>query len=169
MKKNIQTPKISILIRAFNESKWINICLKKINEQSIKPFEIIVVDNNSSDGTIEIIKKFYKKTKIYKYNQNYAPGKMLNFGMSKCKGDYVLVISAHCIPCDNFLIKNLVMHLEKDTRICASYARQVSLNFSDDLTIRDLMLTYGSESKLQKTDPQFNNACSIIRKNEWKN
>tara|TARA_B100000787_G_scaffold159998_1_gene138681 strand:+ start:9970 stop:11241 length:1272 start_codon:yes stop_codon:yes gene_type:complete len=169
MKKNIKTPKISILIRAFNESKWINICLKKINEQSIKPFEIIVVDNNSSDGTIEIIKKFYKKTKIYKYNHNYAPGKMLNFGMSKCKGDYVLVISAHCIPCDNFLIKNLVMHLEKDTRICASYARQVSLNFSDDLTIRDLMLTYGSESKLQKTDPQFNNACSIIRKNEWKN
>ena len=169
MRKNIQTPKISVLIRTFNESKWINICLKKINEQSIKPFEVIVIDNNSSDGTIEIIKKFYKKTKIYKYNQNYAPGKMLNFGMSKCKGDYVLVISAHCIPCDNFLIKNLVMYLEKDTRICASYARQVSLNFSDDLTIRDLMLTYASESKLQKTDPQFNNACSIIRKDEWKN
>ena len=38
-----------------------------------------------------------------------------------------------------------------------------------DLTVRDLMLTYGSESKLQKTDPQFNNACSIIRKTEWKN
>ena len=36
MKKNIKTPKISILIRTFNESKWINICLKKINEQIIK-------------------------------------------------------------------------------------------------------------------------------------
>jgi rhamnosyltransferase len=169
MKKKINIPKISVLIRAFNESKWINICLKKISEQSIKPLEIIVVDNKSNDGTVEIIKKFYKKVKVYKYNQNYAPGKMLNFSMSKCKGDYVLVISAHCIPCDNFLIENLVANLENNFKICASYARQVSLNFSDDLTIRDLMLTYGSESKLQKTDPQFNNACSIIRKSEWKN
>tara|TARA_X000000950_G_scaffold209597_1_gene252059 strand:- start:12234 stop:13505 length:1272 start_codon:yes stop_codon:yes gene_type:complete len=169
MKKKINIPKISVLIRAFNESKWINICLKKISEQSIKPLEIVVVDNKSNDGTVEIIKKFYKKVRIYTYNQNYAPGKMLNFGMSKCKGDYVLIISAHCIPCDNFLIKNLVTNLENNLKICASYARQVSLNFSDDLTIRDLMLTYGSENKLQKTDPQFNNACSIIRKSEWKN
>ena len=61
MKKKINIPKVSVLIRAFNESKWINICLKKISEQNIKPLEIIVVDNKSNDGTIEIIKKFYKK------------------------------------------------------------------------------------------------------------
>lgn len=169
MKKKINKPKISVLIRTFNESKWINICLKKISEQSIKPLEIIVIDNKSDDGTVEIIKKYYKAVRIFTYNQDYAPGKMLNFGISKCKGDYVLIISAHCIPCDNFLIENLVKNLEYNQKICASYARQVSLNFSDDLTIRDLMLTYGSESKLQKTDPQFNNACSIIRKSEWKN
>ena len=53
-------------------------------------------------------------------------------------------------------------------KICASYTRQTSLNFSDDLTIRDLMLTYGVENRLQKTDPQFNNACSMIKKSEWK-
>lgn len=167
MKKKL--PKISVLIRAFNESKWINICLKKIYEQNLKPFEVIVVNNNSNDGTVEIIKKFYKKTKIYNYNHEYTPGKMLNFGISKSKGDYILIISAHCIPCDNFLIENLVTKLIQNPKICASYARQVSLNFSDELTIRDLMLTYGSESKIQKADPQFNNACSIIRKSEWKN
>ncbi len=169
MEKKSNSPKISVLIRAYNESKWINICLKKLNEQSIKPIEIIVVDNNSTDGTIAITKNFYKKTKVYKYNHSYTPGKMLNYGMSKCKGDYVLIISAHCIPCDNYLIENLIESLIKNTKICAAYARQVSLNFSDDLTVRDLMLTYGSESKIQKTDPQFNNACSIIKKSEWKN
>ena len=114
MKKNIKTPKISILIRAFNESKWINICLKKINEQSIKPFEIIVVDNNSNDGTIEIIKKFYKKTKIYKYNQNYAPGKMLNFGMSKCKGDYILITFPYAaLTISILLLPDINWHMTK--------------------------------------------------------
>ncbi len=163
-----QSPKVSILIRCFNESKWINLCIKKILNQTIKPFEIVVIDNKSNDGTIEIAKNFNKKVKIFKFNNNYTPGKMLNFGFSKCKGDYILVLSAHCIPCDQYLIENLLIQLKKNFQICASYARQVSLNFSDDLTVRDLMLTYGSESKLQKTDPQFNNACSMIRRNEWK-
>ena len=150
--------KVSVLIRCYNESKWINLCIRKILSQTIKPFEILVLDNNSSDGTDIIAKKDKKKVKYIKYKENYIPGKMLNFGMSKCKGEYVLVISAHCIPCDNLLIENLVTSLKNNLKICASYARQVSLNFSDDLTIRDLMLTYGSESKLQKIDPQFNNA-----------
>jgi len=164
-----QSPKISVLIRCYNESKWINLCIKKLLNQTIKPFEIVVIDNKSDDGTIEIAKNLYKKIKIHKFNQNYTPGKMINYGVSKCKGDYILIISAHCIPCNNHLIKNLSDQLNKNFQICASYARQVSLNFSDDLTVRDLMLTYGSESKLQKTDPQFNNACSMIRKTEWKN
>ena len=166
MKKKI---KISVLIRSFNESKWIGICLNKIKQQSIKPYEVLLIDNNSIDGTIEIAKSFNKKIKVHRYKENYTPGKMLNFGMAKCSGDYVLILSAHCIPCDDYLIENLIKHLKDDPQICASYARQVSLGFSDDLTVRDLMLTYGSESKLQKTDPQFNNACSIIRKSEWMN
>ena len=166
--KSFKSPKVSVLIRCYNESKWINLCLKKLLEQTINPFEIVLVDNKSDDGTVEIANNFYKKIKTFRFNQKYTPGKMLNFGISKCKGDFILIISAHCIPCDNNLIKNLLIGLNKNSQICASYARQVSLNFSDDLTIRDLMLTYGSESKLQKTDPQFNNACSMIRKSEWR-
>jgi len=161
--------KVSVLIRSFNESKWIGICLNKINQQNIKPYEILLIDNQSTDGTIEIAKSYYNKIKIHNYNKVYTPGKMLNFGIEKCKGDYILIISAHCIPCDNYLIDNLTKQLVINKQICASYARQVSLSFSDDLTVRDLMLTYGSESLIQKRNPQFNNACSIIKKSEWKN
>ena len=56
-----QSPKVSILIRCFNESKWINLCIKRILNQTIKPFEIIVIDNKSNDGTIEIAKNFNQK------------------------------------------------------------------------------------------------------------
>ena len=55
---SINLPKVSVLIRAYNESKWINMCLKKLNEQTIQPKEIIVLDNNSTDGTAVITKKF---------------------------------------------------------------------------------------------------------------
>lgn len=165
----VSEPKISILIRSYNEAKWIRICIQNLLTQTIRPFEILLIDNNSNDGTIEIAKKNFSKIKIYKFNKKYTPGGMLNFGMKKTKGNLVLILSAHCIPCDSNLIKNLIKPFKSNKEICGTYARQVSLNFSDDLTIRDLMLTYGTESKLQKNDPQFNNACSLIKKTEWIN
>ena len=47
---------VSIVIRTFNESKYINICLKAIEKQNYKNYEIIVVDSGSSDDTIPKIK-----------------------------------------------------------------------------------------------------------------
>ena len=55
--KNI---KVSVIIRTFNESKWISLCVKKLVEQSIKPSEIILIDNNSFDGTKRVAKSISK-------------------------------------------------------------------------------------------------------------
>lgn len=164
IKKN---PKISVLIRSFNEGKWIRLCLKKIQQQTIKPLEVIIIDNNSLDGTIDLAKNTLKNVKFFSYTKKYVPGQMLNYGISKCKGDFILILSAHCIPKDNNLIRYLIDPLLENNKICASYGRQMPLNFSDDLAIRDLILTYGTESRIQKNDSQFNNACSLIRKIEW--
>ena len=159
--------KISVLIRSFNEAKWIGLCLKKINDQSIKPDEIVIIDTGSTDGTKDIA-KLCKSIKIYQYNKNYLPGKVLNFGISKTKNEFVLILSAHCIAYDKFLLENLVKPIKDNNKISASYARQIPLNFSDSSTTRDLMMIYGPESKLQKNDPSFNNACSLIKKKNWK-
>ena len=61
--KNI---KVSVIIRTFNESKWISLCVKKLVEQSIKPSEIILIDNNSFDGTKRVAKSISKKLKVQK-------------------------------------------------------------------------------------------------------
>jgi glycosyltransferase involved in cell wall biosynthesis len=101
--------KISVLIRSYNESKWIGMCLENIMEQTVKPFEVLLIDNKSNDGTIELAKNTYKNIRIYKYNKNYTPGGMLNFGIEKTKSNYILIISAHCIPFDKNVIKNLLI------------------------------------------------------------
>ena len=165
MKKN--NSKISVVIRAHNEARWIKQCINRLNEQSILPDEIIVIDNNSTDGTVEICKGF-KKIKIFKYVDKYIPGKMLNYGISKAKNNFVLILSAHTIPYNKYFIENLLKPLLTDKKIVASYSRQIPLDISDPLTVRDLMIAYGPESRLQKTDPQFNNASSLIIKKEWK-
>ena len=46
-------PKISIIIRTKNEERWILKCLDQIKKQTFKGYEIILVDNNSTDKTVE--------------------------------------------------------------------------------------------------------------------
>lgn len=164
--KKIKNPKVSVVIRSYNESKWIKECLDQLYNQSIKPNEILLIDNCSTDGTVQICKK-YKQVKIFNYKKKYFPGKMLNFGISKTKNSLILILSAHCIPYDKYFIQKLVEPLIKNTNIFAVYSRQIPLELSDPLTTRDLMITYGPESKLQKIDPQFNNASSLILKDVW--
>ena len=58
---------VSIIVRTKNESFWIGKCLHEINNQIYKNYEIIVVDNSSTDQTLRIVKNNFPKVKIIKY------------------------------------------------------------------------------------------------------
>ena len=75
--------KISVIIRTFNEARWINYCITSLEKQTVKPDEIIVVDNGSTDGTIHILKNI-KNIKVLNFKK-YYPEKMLNYAINKSK------------------------------------------------------------------------------------
>ncbi len=97
----------SILIRTKNEERWIGHAIQSILDNISKP-EIIIVDNNSTDKTLDIVKHFvedplldskskrYTNIKIFNI-QNYSPGRSINLGVKKCSRKYILILSAHCI------------------------------------------------------------------------
>ena len=84
-------PLVSIIIRTKNEERWIKLCLDKIFEQTYKNFEIIIVDNYSTDKTLQKIKD-YKINKIIKIRK-YLPGKAINLGIKNSNGKYIVIIS----------------------------------------------------------------------------
>ena len=51
-------PKISIIIRTKNEEDWIGHCLEMVYKQDFKDFEVVLIDNNSTDHTVEITKRY---------------------------------------------------------------------------------------------------------------
>jgi len=89
-------PKISIIIRTKNEEDWISHCLEMIFKQDVQDFEVILVDNNSSDNTVQIAQR-YPLAKIINI-KNFLPGLALNMGIRESKGEYIVCLSAHCIP-----------------------------------------------------------------------
>ncbi len=157
--------KVSIIIRVKNEERWISTCLKNINEQNYKNFEIIIVDNNSEDKTIEKAKQFNIE-KIVNID-NYLPGKALNLGIKNCNGDYVVCLSAHCLPIGDSWLETLVKCLEEDEKYAGVYGRQEPMSFSSPADKRDMLLIFGLDRKIQSKDSFFHNANSIIRKKLW--
>jgi len=157
------TPLISIIIRAKNEEKWISSCLNSLFRQDLNNFEVILVDNCSVDRTIEKAQRF-PISKIVSINE-FFPGKALNLGIQNSRGKYLVCLSAHCIPVNTKWLKSLLDGFEKDT--AGVYGRQEPMAFTRDVDKRDLINIFGLDKKVQKKDPFFHNANSMIRKNVW--
>ena len=95
---------ISVIIRNRDEERYIGYAIQSVLDIFKNP-EIIVIDNNSTDDSINIVKMFKKDesfnnggnyTKLDIYNlDDYSPGKSLNFGVSKCSYENILILSAH--------------------------------------------------------------------------
>jgi len=162
----MKAKKVSIIVRTKNEERWISRCLESIFKQNYKNFEIIIVDNQSTDKTLEKLKNF-KIKKVLKI-KNYLPGKALNLGIKNSSGEFVVCISSHCIVVDNYWLTNLVKAIEEDKKYAGVYGRQEPMSFSSPADKRDLLIVFGLDRKIQKKDSFFHNANSIIRKKIWK-
>jgi glycosyltransferase involved in cell wall biosynthesis len=79
--------KVSIIVRTRNEVQWISRCLNEIYNQKYKNFEVILVDHQSTDKTISLVKKNFPLVRIIKYNSKvFYPGMALNLGIKFSKG-----------------------------------------------------------------------------------
>ncbi len=154
---------ISIIIRTKNEEKWIAHCLKGVFSQTYQDVEVIVVDNQSTDKTLEKAKRF--DVKIV-HIDHFLPGKAINLGIRHSKGDIIVCLSAHCIPVNDQWLANLIRNLdEKD--IAGVYGRQEPMSFSSDMDKRDLMTVFGLDKRVQVKDSFFHNANSAFRREVW--
>jgi glycosyltransferase involved in cell wall biosynthesis len=86
---------LSVIIPCYNEKKTIAKIVKKLINLSID-LQIIIVDDNSSDGTSEIIKRYLEKKvdKVIYQKKNMGKGKCIIDAKKYCKGDYIIIQDA---------------------------------------------------------------------------
>jgi len=88
--------KISIIIPSWNTKGLLRNCLKSLGSS----YEIIVVDNGSTDGTLAMIEKEFPYVLLIKNKKNLGFGAANNQGMKKAKGDYLLLLNSDTIVKD---------------------------------------------------------------------
>ncbi len=97
--------KISIIIPVLDGEKTLGRCLDSLIKQTYGNYEIIVVDNNSIDGTKEIIDKFGSKSNKIRYIFEPQQGRSLarNAGINNSSGDIIAMLDSDCVATDDWL------------------------------------------------------------------
>ena len=119
--------KISVIIPAYNEEKHIAQCLQSLNNQTLKPLEIILVDDGSTDSTFSKIENF----DLVVIRQDHSgTGTARNFGANKSRGEILVFIDA-----DMEFDKNFLKDLTKP--ITGSSPKGVSGTFSTQELVKN--------------------------------
>lgn len=154
---------ISVIVRTLNEERWIDACLRSVYDQDYPEFEVVLVDNQSTDRTLDIVSRY---PVVLETIDEFRPGLALNMGVRASSGDELVFISGHCVPVDTRWLSNLVAPLA-DSGIAGVYGRQEPLSYTSDLDKRDLLTVFGLDPRLQRRDPFFHNANSAMRRETW--
>lgn len=106
--------KVSVIIPVYNGEKTLKQCLDSVLNQTYKNYEVIVVDNNSTDKTKEIIKELQKKNNNVRYlfEPKRGRGVVRYKGEINAKGDIILMTDSDCIVPKNW-IKEMIKSLKK--------------------------------------------------------
>lgn len=149
--------RISVVIRNKNEAEALEKVLHILNKlYSSDLQEIIIVDNNSSDNSIEVAKRY--GCKIVNIS-NFTYGRATNYGMEASGSDYVLLLSSHAIPVGRSFFKNTFLALDKNDKIAG--VRYINSFENYERAIKnDFLVKNPLENGLMA-------ACCIINKKVW--
>lgn len=89
--------KFSVVIPCYNASKWIEKALTSLESQNYKPLDVIVVDDGSTDDSIEVVNNYKQRSSLdilVLSQKNAGPAAARNLGVSQSKGDYIAFLDA---------------------------------------------------------------------------
>ncbi|MDO8638447.1 MAG: glycosyltransferase family 2 protein [Candidatus Daviesbacteria bacterium] len=102
---------VSVVIPNWNGKHLLKICLKSLQAQTLKDFEIIVVDNGSIDGSKEYIARYFPKVRVIPLDKNYGFAKAVNDGIKASSASMVALINN-----DTEVDKNCLKYLYQAAR-----------------------------------------------------
>jgi hypothetical protein len=120
----MNNPLVSILILNWNGINWLEECIDSVMHTSYQPFEIVVVDNASTDGSLEMIDKKFKEVVVVKNPENYGYAKGNNIGFKQVKGKYVVTLNNDMVVDKNWLFEP-IGYLEHDPGLGIAACRQM--------------------------------------------
>jgi hypothetical protein len=109
---------LSVVVVSWNVKPQLKNCLNSILGEKLKDFEVIVVDNASSDGSPQMVERDFPQVKLIKNNQNLGFSKANNQAIKISQGEYILLLNSDTVIQPG-AIQKMVNFMDKNKRVGA--------------------------------------------------
>lgn len=173
MKKEL----VSVIMPAYNAEKYIGMSIESVMKQTYENVELIVVDDASTDNTLEIIRQYasawHDRIRISVRQQNGGTAAALNDAIELAEGSYICWLSADDLYCED-MVESEVEYLKQNTNCDAVFSRCAYIDenncFEGELDypaeFKDLFATGTGGIIMRLLLGNFWHGCSILAKAE---
>ena len=156
---------VSIVIRCYNEEKFIGRLLTGIMEQTIQNLDIILVDSGSTDATLAVASRYPVRILSIQPGE-FSFGRSLNAGCSAARGEFIVIASGHVYPVYKDWLENLLSPFE-DPRVALVYGKQRGAGKTQYSEHQVFSKWFPDRSNPEQDHPFCNNANAAIRRKMW--
>ena len=162
----MQPPRVSIILRSFNEGWALRQTLPALRHQDYGPWELIVFDSGSTDGSVELIRQANPRHFLQLQPHQYNPSRVLNQGMELAACERVVFLNADATPQGPGWLRPLVRALA-DRETAAVFGRQVPRPDCRAVFAHDYERCFGPHRESVRWPHFFSMASSGLRKDIW--
>jgi rhamnosyltransferase len=162
----MEEPRVSILLRSFNEAWALRATLAALSAQHYRNWELIVFDSGSTDGSVELIRQARPAHFIQLQPHEYQPGRVMNQGMALSRHDRVIFLNADATPQGPDWLGPLVRALD-DPRVAAVFGRQIPRPDCTPAFAHDYDRCFGERRESARWDHFFSMVSSGLRREVW--
>lgn len=155
----------TVVMRSHNDMPVVAETLAMLRQQRT-PFDLVVFDNASTDGTLEEARKYTDRI-VHVAAGAYVPGRVLNQAMVCASGEYVVFVNSDCPPQSDTWLQQMIAGFA-DEQVVAVFGRQVPRADCHPLYAKDTEDTFGDGSRQPFWRHCFSMASAAIRTSAWK-
>jgi rhamnosyltransferase len=162
----MSNPSVSIILRSFNEAWALRETLPALSAQNYKPWELIVIDSGSTDGSVELLRQFQPRHFVQIPHCEYNPARVMNRGMALASSNFGIFLNADATPQGPDWLGPLVNAL-LNPQVAAVFGRQIPRPDCQAVFAHDYERCFGANRESAKWEHFFSMASSGIRKDIW--
>ena len=133
---------VSVTIVTYNSGRFIKRCLDSILEQKYPHLDVVIVDNASTDGTVDILEQFAEKCRIYYNDENIGFAAAQNQAIALAQGEWILTLNPDVLLLPNF-VQALVDAGQVHPKIGTVCGKLLTIRASFDLPEKELVDSTG--------------------------
>lgn len=156
---------VSVIMRTKNVDWVVEQALRAIHAQTIRNFQLIIVDSGSTDRTLDIVRE-YSPLLIEIPASAYIPGAVLNQAIERASGEFLVFQNSDTVPLNPFALERLLEAITEEN-VVAAFARQVPRPEAANWVRRDYEISFPEQGNAPSWMP-LSLPFAAMRKSAWK-